>query len=170
MKFPLGQVLVHLYEALRLMVVNSSSAMDLVMEYLLMTIRDVHLTNLRGLAPTLQKIMVEGTVPFLVFFLPDRQVINILLGSTKYTQRFFRLTDVLLKQQEKFGGGFRGILFVQQRLTTHVLAHYIARTPALCGLHTACIYATSSEASPGFRVTPSQSKVFFLNPVIFVLF
>lgn len=81
------------------------------------------------------------------------------MTSSKYTQRFVRLISVLEAQMAKFGPDFRGILFVQQRLTTHILKHFIDRISSLKGFRTACIYATAGEASPTYRVTPSESKM-----------
>ena len=80
--------------------------------------------------------------------------------TTACMRRFARLIDVLRTKLEQHGpSSFRGILFVQQKLTTHILKHLLDRTPALSALlRTACIYATAGEATPWLRVTASQSK------------
>jgi hypothetical protein len=147
LRAPQANVLMHLYEALRLLVVTWSVALDLAVEYIRMTIGDAKsLMCLGGLATTVQDIIEDGSKP-------------------PYTSRFRRLEETLVKQLAVHNGagdgasGFRGILFVQQRLTTHILENFIRRSENVRqNFRTACIYATAGEASPTFRVTPSQSK------------
>lgn len=56
-------------------------------------------------------------------------------------------------------GGFRGIVFVQKRVTTHVLAHVISTDPSLAPLFsTACLYASSSPATATLSVTKSAAQ------------
>jgi endoribonuclease Dicer len=53
---------------------------------------------------------------------------------------------------------FRGILFVQQRVMTHILQHVISSDPELSGrLRTACLYATSSPATASLSLTRSKA-------------
>ncbi len=71
--------------------------------------------------------------------------------------RLNALRDVLMtKLRER--ESFRGLLFVQQRVTTHILEHFIGNDPEL-SVHfsTACMYATSTPATPSFRVTKAES-------------
>ena len=65
----------------------------------------------------------------------------------------------LLKLTEKHGSGLRCVLFVQQRLTTHILEHALSTSASsrVRGLKTACVYATTSPASPKLRVTKQQA-------------
>lgn len=48
---------------------------------------------------------------------------------------------------------------MQQRLTTHILEHFLNTntSPSIRGLKTACIYATTSPASPRLNVTKKQA-------------
>lgn len=66
-------------------------------------------------------------------------------------QRFDHLAEVLLEEYHKHGRGdeFRGILFVQRKLMTHVLAHVIGQDPELsrCFKPT-CLYAADSPVTP----------------------
>eukprot|EP01112_Ceratiomyxa_fruticulosa_P022116 TRINITY_DN8016_c0_g1_i1.p1 TRINITY_DN8016_c0_g1~~TRINITY_DN8016_c0_g1_i1.p1 ORF type:complete len:687 (+),score=123.64 TRINITY_DN8016_c0_g1_i1:101-2161(+) len=138
---PLASILMHLYEALRLMVISWSTAPDLMSEYLKMTLLHKEYIDLMGdLAVEFNAILKEGSSP-------------------KYLERFDRLERVLLDQLKIHGKNFRGILFVQQKLTTHILKHFIDHNDQLSPkLRCDCIYATSSECNPSFRVTPTQSR------------
>jgi hypothetical protein len=140
LKSPYANFLMHLYEGIRLLVVTWSAAIDLVAEYLRMTLlradSTIHFANL---GPVVQRIVDAAAYP-------------------PYNARFTRLEQTLTNQYVKHDKALRGILFVEQRMTTHILEHYINRTPSLRNFRTACIYATAGEASPAFRVTPAQSK------------
>jgi len=139
LKIPLGTVLMHLYEAMRLMVVSWSTAIDLVVEYLTMTMTKELLSCMGDFALVTQSILKDG-------------------NQRQYKERFIRLETVLLDQLLTHSS-FRGILFVQQRLTTHILKHFIDTNPQLSSkIKCECIYATSSECNPVFKVTPSESK------------
>ena len=67
--------------------------------------------------------------------------------------------QVLQQASAGHGGSLRCMVFVQQRLTTHILEHFFRNNddPTIRGLKTACIYATNSPASPRFRVTRLQA-------------
>lgn len=72
--------------------------------------------------------------------------------------RFERLKAVLLEKHAAIDG-FRGLVFVQQRVTTHILAHVIASDRELSALfRPACIYATSTPAAAGLSVSKSQTR------------
>jgi hypothetical protein len=75
-------------------------------------------------------------------------------------RRFARLVDVMQTKLAHHGPShFRGILFVQQKITAHILKNFLDRIPALSThLRTACIYATAGEATPWLRISASQSK------------
>ena len=66
--------------------------------------------------------------------------------------------QVLLAQQRTFGSSMRCVVFVQQRVTTHVLEHFVQTDADLSDLGTACIYATSSPATPRLSVSPSEAR------------
>lgn len=54
---------------------------------------------------------------------------------------------------------FRGLLFVQQRLSTHILEWFIRNDRYLSVLFTpACLYATSSPATPSLCISKIQAK------------
>lgn len=87
--------------------------------------------------------------------------------------RFEHLKGVLMEKYSRHGGGgggsdgdgdgggsgFRGVVFVQRRVTTHVLAHMISADPALAPLFsTACLYASSSPAMASLSVTKSGAQ------------
>ncbi|CAM9615817.1 unnamed protein product [Ectocarpus sp. 13 AM-2016] len=88
--------------------------------------------------------------------------------------RYEKLKNVLLDKYDHHGGdgtssgggggpggkkGFRGIVFVVQRVTTHVLAHAIAVDPRLAPrFSTACLYASSSPATASLSVTKAQAQ------------
>ena len=72
--------------------------------------------------------------------------------------RFERFKQALLEHVAK-KETFRGIVFVQQRVSTHVLEHYVSTEPELKGIFSpGVIYATSTPATATFRVTPTESK------------
>ncbi|CAM9872902.1 unnamed protein product [Ectocarpus sp. 4 AP-2014] len=90
--------------------------------------------------------------------------------------RYEKLKNVLLDKYDHHGGdgsssssssggggggkkGFRGIVFVVQRVTTHVLAHVIAADPRLAPrFSAACLYASSSPATASLSVTKAQAQ------------
>ena len=76
--------------------------------------------------------------------------------ATLSFHRFERLKEVLLEQLRN-RADFRGLLFVQQRVMTHVLEHAITSDTDLAGLHPVCLYATSSPATASLRVTKTDT-------------
>ncbi|CAM9463214.1 unnamed protein product [Pylaiella littoralis] len=59
------------------------------------------------------------------------------------------------------GGGkaFRGIVFVRERVTTHVLAHVIASDPSLAFCFSAaCVYASSSPATASLALSEQEVR------------
>jgi ERCC4-related helicase len=69
----------------------------------------------------------------------------------------FSCKQVILEEKVRFGQGLRCIVFVQQRVTTHILENFINNDPDLGCLPTAAIYATSSPATPKLRVRPADA-------------
>lgn len=65
----------------------------------------------------------------------------------------------LCKLANQYGEGLRCVIFVQQRLTTHILEYFLntSESKTLRNLNTASIYATTTPATPGLRVTKSQA-------------
>jgi len=78
--------------------------------------------------------------------------------------RFENLKEALIYEQDRLetrlgSGAFRGVLFVQQRVTTHILEHVVRSDADLSRrFSTACIYATSSPATASLAVSAAQSK------------
>jgi ERCC4-related helicase len=73
----------------------------------------------------------------------------------KVPQQFARLCtlkDTLMQlaaELEREGRKFRGIVFVQQRVTTHILKYFVSTTPALSAhFRPAVVYSSSSAATP----------------------
>eukprot|EP01104_Vermistella_antarctica_P010969 TRINITY_DN2993_c1_g1_i1.p1 TRINITY_DN2993_c1_g1~~TRINITY_DN2993_c1_g1_i1.p1 ORF type:complete len:570 (+),score=130.25 TRINITY_DN2993_c1_g1_i1:885-2594(+) len=77
-------------------------------------------------------------------------------------RRFDHLKNNLLAELESkdsVPGGFRGVLFVEQRVTTHIIAYFIESDDTLHSrFNTACLYATSSPATASLSVSASQAK------------
>lgn len=72
--------------------------------------------------------------------------------------RLDELRNTLMEKRKQLKD-FRGLLFVQQRVTTHLLEHFIATDPELAPLFsTASLYAASSPATPSYNVTKSEAK------------
>lgn len=72
--------------------------------------------------------------------------------------RLERLKAALL-EKHKTVASFRGIIFVQQRVTTHILQHVIRSDPELGSLfQPVLIYATSTPAAAGLSVSKRQTK------------
>ncbi|CAN0455607.1 unnamed protein product, partial [Hapterophycus canaliculatus] len=79
--------------------------------------------------------------------------------------RYEHLKGVLLKKYDQHGAsgssggdggkkGFRGIVFVRQRVSTHVLAHVIANDPRLARLFsTTCLHSASSPATASLALS-----------------
>ena len=76
--------------------------------------------------------------------------------------RFEHLKEALLHEYNsltELHGTFMGILFVQQRITTHVLDHIIRTDVDLAAcFNPTCIYATAAPASPSFSVSAKDSR------------
>ena len=54
-----------------------------------------------------------------------QQLSNFWQAQPKSFSRFVHLERVLLELVQKHGNTFRGVLFVEQRLTTHILQHIV---------------------------------------------
>lgn len=76
--------------------------------------------------------------------------------------RFERLKRVLLEKDREFsagGSGLRGIVFVQQRVTAHVICHYIASDTELSSRFAPSpLYASSSPATSSLSISATQAK------------
>ena len=72
--------------------------------------------------------------------------------------RFAERTQVLTQKRQEFGNKMRCIVFVQQRVTAHILEHFVGTDADLRELGAACIYSTSSPATPRLKVTSSEAR------------
>jgi superfamily II DNA helicase RecQ len=94
-----------------------------------------------------------GTAALIAFFFA-RQPSNF--------ERFDRLLDVIREKidtsKSRGTGSFRGIIFVQQRVTAHIVQHFITTSSGISDLlRPVILYSASSPATPSLRVTPSQA-------------
>ena len=92
--------------------------------------------------------------------IPDHlQLLNI--AYSQHEHEFCRLDglkEILLGQFAQRGESLRAIIFVQQRVSTHIVQHFLVSDPDLAplGLNSNLIYAAKSKATPLLSVTPSQ--------------
>lgn len=72
--------------------------------------------------------------------------------------RFENMADVLLEKATEASDSFRGILFVRQRISTHIVQHYLSQDTRLQSfLRSRCLYATSSPATASLVLTRHAS-------------
>ena len=139
---PMYAQLEHWYEALRLLVTSWEENDDTAVAFLRMMSADTE-TSLRCW-PSSAKAMAMD------FFLRQPTVTGF--------PRFVNLMTVL-KEKIQSRPDFRGILFVQQRLMTHVLEYAINSDPTLQQtIRAGCFYATGSPASPSLGLSKSAGK------------
>lgn len=156
------KLLEHLYEAVRLIINSRQVSLELAFHYLVMS-----------------GLMSDGVVATDVEILPLQSMWH------EYANDFNRLHnlgEILLQQLTLFNNksktntkefsssspsgsssrsSLRAIVFVQQRVTTHICKHYIdthPRSPLLRSLQTNVLYATSSSATAALSVNATQSK------------
>ncbi|CAB1120108.1 unnamed protein product [Ectocarpus sp. CCAP 1310/34] len=97
-----------------------------------------------------------------------RQKISVFWEAVPGTfPRFEHLKNVLLDKYDHHGGNgsggsegeaFRGIVFVRQRVTTHVLAHVIAADPSMAPFSAACLCASSSPATASLSLSERATQ------------
>ena len=90
-------------------------------------------------------------------------ILSLEITDVEAFPRFVHLKNILRSKiqcdEDDAKPKFRGIIFVQQRVTTHILKHIIASDAFLSArLSPECLYATSSPATPLLSVSSSQSK------------
>jgi len=142
-------LLQHWYESLRLLVIshrcranpNPQPAEEIAITYLHMTCTDKILKLNEFLSSACaQSVQDFWKTPIL-------------------TPRLDNLVTTLLAQKKTHGDKFRGIVFVQHRLVTHILEFFLHNHPDLTFLRCQCVYATSTKASPQFRVSKQECKL-----------
>jgi len=123
----------HFYEALRLLVGSWEEAEDAAVMFLRMS-----LTSKNAWPQHVQKARDD-----------------FLNGLPRTYPRYENLIDRLKYQLDNVET-FRGIIFVQQRVSTHILEYVLQSDPELSEhLRTACIYAAASPATPSLTLTKS---------------
>ena len=134
----------HLYEALKMLVISWEEDQELCAMYLQMSLLETK--------TSVSSAELQGA---LARFLGDH-------GQSR--PRFDLLKESLLHQEERVAGAaagqtsaknLRAIVFVQQRVTAYILAHYINQDPELraAGLANAVyLFATSSPATASIGI------------------
>lgn len=129
----LYEVLEHLYEALRLLINSRQTALELALYYLEMADVLSH--------PVLSNLFRHWTLSKDLFL------------------RVAHLKEVLMQQHERFPEGLRCIVFVQQRISAHILHYALSEDSDFSSMLTAdFIYATASPATCTLSVSPSKSR------------
>jgi ERCC4-related helicase len=85
----------------------------------------------------------------------DAAVVAALAAKPVSFPRFDHLRNALLRQHHDT---FRGLLFVQQKLTAHILRYYVESSPELQHLFRCGCFHSASAATPSLRMTTSEGK------------
>jgi superfamily II DNA or RNA helicase len=126
------------YEALRILAVSWEEAQDAAVEFLKMNKVESRI----GIWPPQVQC----------------QIYAFWMESPTSFPRFENLKEVLKHEFEK-NQNFRGLLFVQQRVTTHILEHIVRSDQDLSNrFTTACLYATTAAATASLAVTARDAK------------
>jgi ERCC4-related helicase len=87
------------------------------------------------------------------------QLIQGLFISFTTFPRFEKLMNILIQKLDSHDS-FRGIVFVRQRVTTHIIQYFVSSNSLLQHrLTSACIYASTSPATSSLSVTKNQVQV-----------
>ena len=146
----LYSLLEHLYEAARIVISSSQLSLELGFHYLQMF----------GILPK-DGVSGDADDDDWAKSLPGMAYLRLtwITCQSDICSRLATLADVLLAQIKNFGTSLRCIIFVQQRIATHILKHFIEThpDPALRKLKCGPIYATSSSATASLSINPTQS-------------
>ncbi|KAJ2994284.1 Interferon-induced helicase C domain-containing protein 1 [Globomyces sp. JEL0801] len=130
-------ILEHLYECARVIINSRQRHLELGMQYLIMNA----LINNSSTNRHLQPLSIQW-----------QQL------SQEFTS-LMHLKSVLLVQHKRFGESFRCIVFVQQRISTHIVNHFVSNDPDLQKIiFSNVIYATSAPATSTLSVKPAVAK------------
>jgi superfamily II DNA or RNA helicase len=134
------------YEALRLLIVTWEEGDYAAVEFLRMGQQHIYAQNVRSAGNIWGSDVLREHEVFWSIVPP-------------VFPRFAQLKTCLLSEARERGSTFRGILFVNQRVMTHVLEHFICTDSELALLfRPTCIYAASSPATASLRVTADDIK------------
>lgn len=80
--------------------------------------------------------------------------------STSNLNKLTVLTNQLLEKKTRFGSSFRCIVFVQQRISAHIICDYINKETNLSDsdIISGYVAARGSSITPSIKLSPSQSK------------
>eukprot|EP00611_Tribonema_gayanum_P028550 TRINITY_DN7368_c0_g1_i1.p2 TRINITY_DN7368_c0_g1~~TRINITY_DN7368_c0_g1_i1.p2 ORF type:complete len:351 (+),score=152.61 TRINITY_DN7368_c0_g1_i1:41-1054(+) len=88
-------------------------------------------------------------------------------ASVATTSRLKGLKAMLIarhRDKAQRGESFKGIVFVQHRITTHILNHFVASDAELSALfRSACAYAAGTPAAAGLRMSSTDLRDRFTN-------
>jgi ERCC4-related helicase len=145
--FEFFQQLEDLYTGLKLLVVTWEEEEPLTMQWLL-------LTNATKTLP--------GYDSQLVALL---ETLYILSSNKLHHMKLSVLIGQLCEKKARFGNTFRCIIFVQQRISAYILAHFINHTERemKIGMKAGYIAAKGSKITPSLKVTPTHTKTALQN-------
>ncbi|KAJ1565172.1 Interferon-induced helicase C domain-containing protein 1, partial [Nowakowskiella sp. JEL0078] len=129
----------HLYEAVRLIVNSRQVSLELSMSYL-----------------EFYGVFAESSMPKST----TKYLLKLFQIWKEYKPEFTRLShlkEVILQQNVNFGTAFKCVIFVQQRLTSHIVDCYIKKDPDLKHMPSDVIYAATTPATALLSVSNSQS-------------
>ena len=138
------ELLEHLYEAARIIINSRQLSLELAFQYLLMV----------GVLPSQ---ITSATCTTSISMLADCWDEH----KDDLSTRLNDLADVLAAQVDKHpDGALRCIVFVQKRISTHIVKYFIEThpDPALCGLSCGVLYASSSPATASLSINPTESR------------
>jgi hypothetical protein len=96
------------------------------------------------------------------FSLPLRTNIDRIQQLASNSLNFSKLTSLcgqLHEKRQRFGNSFRCIVFVQQRISAHIVAHAINTTERLKNVGIVASYVTGKgKITPSISMSPSQAK------------
>lgn len=146
----LYETLEHLYEAARLLVNSRQLSLELAFNYLCMV----------GLLSDDDGTSRWSDNPIVIQHLQELSSLWSECKEQLQFQRLDRFGDVIESQLERYGNRLRAIVFVQQRISTHIIQYYLNTHPNEEIRNLACdvIYATTSPATASFSVSSSQSR------------
>ena len=132
---PVYTVLEHWYEALRLIVTSWEEREDAALLWLRM-------------APPSSYVDVPAHV--------KKAVALYFEGKPTVFGKVERLFEVLMEKSAS--PDFRGIVFVQQRIMTHILQHAVEGNPDVSGaVRAQCLYATGTPATPSYSLSKAAA-------------
>ncbi|KAI8898107.1 P-loop containing nucleoside triphosphate hydrolase protein [Globomyces pollinis-pini] len=132
---PYYHTLHHLYEAVRLLIVSQQTGLELSIHYLIMM----------GL--------LEGSNEL-------NKLSKLWYTHKDQFSKLKNLKQILLDQFQIYGRDLRCIVFVQQRVVTHILHHFLMSDPDLKAvLKSKYLYATSTAATATLSLSKTQARL-----------